>query len=40
MGWGAESVEDFLKSYPEYGPVPDNHTDGRRERPEGGSVDR
>ena len=44
MGWGADSVEDFLKSYPEYGPVsdrtPDGHTDGRPERPEEESVDR
>ena len=40
MGWGADSVEDFLKSYPEYGPVPGDHTDGRPERPEGESVDR
>ena len=40
MGWGADSVEDFLKSYPEYGPVPDDHTGGRLERPEGESVDR
>ncbi len=42
IGWGADSVEDFLKSYPEYGPVPDGtpdgHTDGRPERPEGESV--
>lgn len=44
MGWGADSVEDFLRSYPEYGPVPDgtpdDQTDGRPERPEGESVDR
>ena len=36
MGWGADSVEDFLRSYPEYGPV----TDGRPERPEGETIDR
>ncbi|CAA9467788.1 MAG: hypothetical protein AVDCRST_MAG05-238 [uncultured Rubrobacteraceae bacterium] len=44
MGWGADSVEDFLKSYPEYGPVPDGTPDaqagGRPGRPEGESVDR
>ena len=40
MGWGADSVEDFLNSYPEYGPVPDVQNDGRPERPEGESVDR
>ena len=36
MGWGADSVEDFLKSYPEYGPV---GNDGP-ERPEGEAIDR
>jgi hypothetical protein len=44
MGWGADSVEDFVRSYPEYGPVPDvgpdGQTDGRPERPEGETVDR
>ena len=44
MGWGAGSVEDFLRSYPEYGPVPDgtpdDHTDNRPQRPGGESVDR
>ena len=40
MGWGADSVEDFLKSYPEYGPVGDDRTDDRPERPEGETVDR
>jgi hypothetical protein len=35
MGWGADSVEDFLKSYPEYGPVGDGP-----ERPEGEAIDR
>ena len=40
MGWGADSVEDFLKSYPEYGPVPDDQNAGRPDRPEGESVDR
>ena len=39
MGWGADSVEDFLKSYPEYGPVTDG-TDGRPDRPEGETIDR
>jgi len=29
VGWGAGSVEEFLKSYPEYGPVP--KTDGEAE---------
>ena len=38
MGWGAGSVEDFLKSYPEYGPT-DGRTDGRPE-PEGETIDR
>jgi hypothetical protein len=33
--WGACSVEEFLDSYPEYGP--DEKTDG--EQPEGGKVD-
>ena len=36
MGWGADSVEDFVRSYPEYGPVPD----GGPEQPEGETVDR
>ena len=40
MGWGADSVEDFLRSYPEYGPVPEGQTEGRPERPEGETVDR
>ncbi len=40
MGWGADSVEDFLRSYPEYGPVPGGQTEGRPERPEGETVDR
>ncbi len=40
MGWGADSVEDFLRSYPEYGPVAGGRTDGRPERPEGETVDR
>jgi len=42
MGWGADSVEDFLKSYPEYGPVstPDGSPNGEPEQPEGESVDR
>ena len=31
MGWGADSVEDFLRSYPEYGPVTEGHSDGRSE---------
>lgn len=39
MGWGASSVEDFLRSYPEYGPVPDGRTDAGPE-PEGETVDR
>ncbi|QIN81855.1 hypothetical protein GBA63_03770 [Rubrobacter tropicus] len=38
MGWGAGSVEDFLKSYPEYGPT-DGEADGRSE-PEGETIDR
>ncbi len=29
VGWGADSVEEFLKSYPEYGPV--QTTDGAAE---------
>jgi hypothetical protein len=29
VGWGAGSVEEFLSSYPEYGPVP--KTDGEAE---------
>ena len=40
MGWGADSVEDFLKSYPEYGPVDDDPPGGRPERPEGETIDR
>ncbi len=40
MGWGADSVEDFLRSYPEYGPVAGGGTDGRPERPDGETVDR
>ncbi|HKH12094.1 MAG TPA: hypothetical protein VKA73_13220 [Rubrobacter sp.] len=40
MGWGADSVEDFLNSYPEYGPVNDDRTGGRPERPEGETIDR
>ena len=40
MGWGADSVEDFLRSYPEYGPTATNgETDGGPE-PEGKTVDR
>jgi hypothetical protein len=43
MGWGAESVEDFLKSYPEYGPAGDGRPDGLTgegpERPEGETID-
>ena len=39
MGWGAESLEDFLRSYPEYGPAPDGDQDGRTE-PEGATIDR
>ncbi len=39
MGWGADSVEDFLRSYPEYGPVADG-TGGRPERSEGEIIDR
>jgi hypothetical protein len=35
VGWGACSVEEFLDSYPEYGPV--EHADG--EQPERGWVD-
>ena len=27
VGWGAGSVEEFLRSYPEYGPV--ESTDGK-----------
>ena len=38
MGWGAGSVEDFLDSYPEYGPS-EGRTDGRSE-PEGETIDR
>ena len=40
MGWGADSVEDFLKSYPEYGPVDDDDPGDRPERPEGETIDR
>lgn len=44
MGWGADSVEDFLKSYPEYGTLGDGPTDdqpgGGPERPEGETIDR
>jgi hypothetical protein len=29
VGWGAGSVEEFLESYPEYGPV--EMTDGEAE---------
>ena len=39
LGWGAESVEDFLESYPEYGPVPNGRADEEPE-PEGESIDR
>lgn len=44
MGWGADSVEDFLRSYPEYGPVPapggsPGSPNGEPERPEGETVD-
>ena len=35
VGWGACSVEEFLDSYPEYGPV--EHADGAQ--PERGWVD-
>lgn len=38
MGWGAGSVEDFLESYPEYGPT-NGETDDRPE-PEGETIDR
>ena len=51
VGWGSGSVEEFLKSYPEYGPVADDGvTDGDsdgdadgqsdNERPEGETIDR
>ena len=42
MGWGSSSVEDFLSSYPEYGPVPppDGQPENEPERPEGETVDR
>lgn len=40
MGWGADSVEDFLKSYPEYGPVGDDRPGDGPERPEGETIDR
>jgi hypothetical protein len=41
MGWGADSVEDFLRSYPEYGPVPapGGGPNGEPQRPEGETVD-
>ncbi len=44
MGWGAGSVEDFLRSYPEYGPeygptATNGETDGGPE-PEGEIADR
>ena len=39
MGWGADSVEDFLESYPEYGPVAQDGTGSRPERPEGETID-
>ena len=39
MGWGASSVEDFLESYPEYGPVPGGQPDGNP-KPEGETADR
>jgi hypothetical protein len=37
VGWGAGSVEEFLRSYPEYGPVEatdDEAGDGREDRVE------
>ena len=40
MGWGADSVEDFLKSYPEYGPVDEDNAGDGPERPEGETIDR
>jgi len=36
VGWGAGSVEEFLASYPEYGP--DRATGGAAENGAGGSV--
>jgi hypothetical protein len=39
MGWGAESVEDFLRSYPEYGPVPDGASSGNPDA-DGETIDR
>ena len=40
VGWGSGSVEEFLKSYPEYGPVATDGAaeDQTEERPEGETV--
>ena len=32
VGWGAGSVEEFLESYPEYGPVQETEAEGNKEQ--------
>ena len=42
VGWDVDSVEDFLRAYPEYRTDGDGapSTQGHQERPEGDAVDR
>jgi hypothetical protein len=42
VGWDVDSVEEFLRAYPEYRTDGDGapKTQGQRERPEGDAVDR
>ena len=40
VGWDVDSVEDFLRAYPEYRTDGAPKMQGQRERPEGDVVDR